>query len=66
MNFRSELCGRFPRDTREIHLPKVKSAMGQSTFKFTAEKEWNTLPRELRAKDLNLRTFKSKTDFSIC
>ena len=38
MNFRSELCGRSLRDTREIHLPKVKSAMDQSTFKFAAGK----------------------------
>jgi len=41
MNFRSELCGRSLTDTGEIHLPKVKSAMGQSTFKFAAGKEWN-------------------------
>ena len=53
MNFRLELCGRSLRDTREIHLPKVKSATGQSTF--------NNLPKELRDKDLNLRTSKQKT-----
>ena len=57
MNFGSDLCGRSLSDTREIHLPKVTSATGQSTFKFAAGKEWNNLPKELRAKDLNLRTF---------
>ena len=35
--------------------------MGQSTFKLAAGKEWNNLPKKLRAKDLNLRNFKSKT-----
>ena len=35
--------------------------MGQSTFKFAAGKERNNLPKELQAKDLNLRTRKSKT-----
>ena len=39
MNFRSDLCGRSLRDNREIHQPKVKSATGQSTFKFAAGKE---------------------------
>ena len=39
MNVRSELCGRSLRDIREIHLPKVGSAMGQSTFKFAAGKQ---------------------------
>ena len=43
MILRSEHCGRTLRDSREIHLPKVKSAMGQSTFKCTAGKEWNNL-----------------------
>ena len=61
VNFRYELCGRSLRDTRETHLPKVKSAMGQSTFKFAAGKERINLPKELQAKDLNLRTRKSKT-----
>ena len=56
-----QIRGRSSRDTREIHLPKVKSAMGQSAFKFSAGKEWKNLPKELRAKDLNLRNFKSKT-----
>ena len=40
-------------------MPEVKSAMGESTFKSAAGKEWNNLPKELQAKDL--RTFKSET-----
>ena len=42
MNFRSELCG----GTQEIRLPKVKSAIGQSTFKFPAGKKWSTLTKD--------------------
>ena len=34
--------------------------MGQPTFKFAAGKERSNLPKELQAKDLNLRTRKSK------
>ena len=61
MNFGSpNLCGRSLSDTRGIHLSKVTSATGQSTVKFAAGKEWNNLPKELRAKDLNLRTFEYK------
>ena len=40
----------------------IKPAMGQSTFEYAAAKEWNDLPKELRAcKTLGLfkiRTFK--------
>jgi len=34
--------------------------MGQSTFEYAAEKEWNDLPKELRACK-TLRLFKNKT-----
>jgi len=57
MNFRSELCGRSLRDSREIRLPNLKSAMGQSTFKFAAGKEWKNLPKEFRAKDIKFKNF---------
>ena len=50
------------RDSGELHLPRYKTAMGQSTFEYAAAKEWNDLPRELRAcKTLGLckiKTFK--------
>ena len=36
---RSECRGRTLRDRPEIHLPKVKSIIGQSTFKFTGAKD---------------------------
>ena len=35
--------------------------MSQSIFKFVAGKEWDNLPKELRAKDSNLRILQSKT-----
>ena len=36
------------RDKTLLDLPTVKSAMGQSTFKYAAAKDWNSLPSELR------------------
>ena len=36
------------RDKTLHDLPTVKSAMGQSTFKYAAAKDWNSLPSELR------------------
>ena len=36
------------------HLPKVKSTICQSTFKFTGAKDWNELPNELWADGLSL------------
>ena len=47
------------RDSGELHLPRYKTAMGQSTFEYAAAKEWNDLPKEvkeLRACN-NARTF---------
>ena len=48
------------RDSRELHLPRYKTAMGQSTFEYAAAKEWNDLPKELRACE-TLGLFKIKT-----
>ena len=45
---RSKCRGKTLRDRREIHLPKVKSTIGQSTFTFTGAKDWNELPNEVR------------------
>ena len=42
------------RDKREIHLPKVKSTIGRSTFKFTGAENWNELSNELRVDGLTL------------
>lgn len=46
MTLRSDCRGRNLRDGCEILLPKVKSAICQSTFKFTGAKDWNELPKE--------------------
>ena len=56
----SELRRKAPRNSRELHLPRYKTAMGQSTFEYTAAKEWNDLPKELRACE-TLRIFLIKT-----
>ena len=48
------------RDSRELYLPRYKTAMGQSTFEYAAAKKWNDLPKELRACE-TLRIFKIKT-----
>ena len=45
MTLRSECHGRTFRDRQEIHLPKAKSTIGQSTFKLTGAKDWNELPK---------------------
>ena len=57
---RSELCRKALRDSRELHLPRYKTAMGQSTFEYATAEEWNDLPKELRACE-TLRIFKIKT-----
>ena len=41
MTLRSGCRGRTLRDRPEIHLPKVKSTICQSTFKFRGGKDWN-------------------------
>ena len=55
MTLRFEYRGRIFRDRREIHLPKVKSTIGQFTFKFTGAKD------QLRADGLTLGSLKGKT-----
>ena len=61
MTLRSECHGRTFRDRQEIHLPKAKSTIGQSTFKLTGAKDWNELPNELRVDSLTLVSFKRKS-----
>jgi hypothetical protein len=36
------------RDETLFDLPKVNSAIGQSTFKFAGAKDWNSLPLNIR------------------
>ena len=57
---RSELRRKALRDGRELHLPRYKTAMGQSTFEYAAAKERNGLPKTIRACEM-LRCFKVKT-----
>ena len=53
-------CGSSLRDRQKIHLPKVRSTVGQSTFKFTEAKDWNELPIEVRPDGLTLGYFKGR------
>ena len=56
---RSELCDRNFRDSSLIDGVRAKTALGQSSFKSSASREWNSLPRHLR--DItSMQTFKSK------
>ena len=48
----SEIVGNF--------ISQYKTATGQSTFEYGAAKEWNDLPKELRACE-TLGLFKNKT-----
>ena len=48
-SMRSEIRHKALRDGRELHLPRYKTAMGQSTFEYADAMEWNDLPKELRA-----------------
>ena len=57
---RSQLRRKALRDSRELHLSRYKTAMGQSTFEYAAAKEWNDLLNKLRACE-TLRIFKIKT-----
>ena len=45
---RSERHTRSLRDQTLLDTPLVKSKCGQTTFKFSAAKDWNSLPREIR------------------
>ena len=56
---RSKLRRKALRDGRELNLPRYKTAMGQSTFEYDAAKEWNDLPKTMRACE-TLRCLKLK------
>ena len=57
---RSKLRHKALRDGRELHLLRYKTAVGWSTFKYAAAKEWNVLPKELCTCE-TIRLFKIKT-----
>ena len=50
--------GRELRDKTLLDLPKVKSAIGQSTFKYSGAKDWNSLPSIFREMT-SITSFKS-------
>lgn len=56
LNFRG---GRTLRDSRELNLPRNKTAVNQSTFQYTTGKEWKYLSKELRTCEM-LGTFQIK------
>ena len=56
---RSELCDRNFRDSSLIDGVRAKTALGQSSFKSAASREWNSLPRHFRD-IISMQTFKSK------
>ena len=37
---------RVLRDNKELHLPRTKPAMSQSTFMYAAAKEWYDIPND--------------------
>ena len=41
---RSTLRNGQPRDKTRLHLPRVKSKMGQTMIKYAGGKDWNYLP----------------------
>ena len=56
---RSDLRGKVLRDNRELHLPRTKTAMGQSPFMYAAAMEWNDLPND-HQNSSSLKFFKTK------
>ena len=46
--FRHCMHNRDLRDKTLLDLPKVNSAIGQSTFKYAGAKDWNSLPLNIR------------------
>ena len=59
LQLRSSLHSRSLRDNTLLHLLKVKTSIGQSTFQYSAAADWNSLPRSIR-EITSLARFKSK------
>ena len=55
---RQAMHTRSLRDSTILNIPKVKSSAGEKTFEFSAVRDWNRLPREIRELNI-LDTFKS-------
>lgn len=46
--FRSRMHDRNLRDKTLLHLPKVKTKSGQTTFQYSAAADWNSFPKYIR------------------
>ena len=56
---RASLRLRSRRDDSLLNIPTARSTMGQKTFQYSAAKDWNRLPKELR--DItNFKSFKTE------
>ena len=55
--FRCCMHNRDLKDKTLLDLPKVNSAIGQTTFKYAGAKDWNSLPVNIREM-ISLSTFK--------
>ena len=60
LQLRSSLHSRSLRDNTLLHLLKVKTSIGQSTFQYSAAADWNSLPRSIREITSLASGFKSK------
>lgn len=57
--FRSRMHNRNLRDKTLLHLPKVKTQTGQTTFQYSAAADWNSFPKYIR--DItSLQSFKAE------
>lgn len=48
LQFRSSKHNRNLRDSLVLHIPLLKKSLGQTSFKYMAGKDWNSLPNEIR------------------
>ena len=48
LQFRSSKHNRNLRDTLALQIPLYKTSLGQTSFKYIAGKDWNSLPNEIR------------------
>ena len=46
--FRSHMLNRTLRDKSLLHLPKVKTQEGKTTFQCSAAADWNSFPKYIR------------------
>ena len=65
LQFRSSKQNMNLRDSLVLHIPLYKTSLGQTSFKYIAGKDWNSLPNEIRlAKTLDRFKFMVYKHFS--